>query len=450
MTAPSVMADMGRRDSMSGFSGPSETFGTRFGDDDGDGQISGEELARMQGKTYNPNSTVKQVLRMTEKTMPGDIGHLASTGTAEGQSIWNRMARIIQIRDLDLRILMDAHDRRNRGFVEISTFRRSLCYAFGNQWIDLAMSSKEFDEIVQPYLTRRPERPGEPEACVMWQRFANDVQALADTGKRTKNFLDRLEKVERDEKMRRTLAERYAPRNSGAILAQFWRNSGAIRRNSLTRLFALQVPAHEVEKMFVATDVTHTGEIAYTEFIAATLAAQQSITEPTVRTAFSMLDVDGDGVVTKADLMRTVGQVCPEEDVDAMLRGREKLYFQDFLQLMTAGGIVSRNLRAWKRKQLLARRTKSDTDLLSSKSPHPSPRCTSERSEQTSPGAKVSALPGTRSFTEPSAEPPQPSRSVSFTAGTDVRAGMDHRSGMGEVPRMIGQSSRQLPIDERI
>jgi len=215
-------------------------------------------------------------------------------------------------------------------------------------------------------------------------------------------------------------------------------------------LFALQVPAHEVEKMFVATDVTHTGEIAYTEFIAATLAAQQSITEPTVRTAFSMLDVDGDGVVTKADLMRTVGQVCPEEDVDAMLRGREKLYFQDFLQLMTAGGIVSRNLRAWKRKQLLARRTKSDTDLLSSKSPHPSPRCTSERSEQTSPGAKVSALPGTRSFTEPSAEPPQPSRSVSFTAGTDVRAGMDHRSGMGEVPRMIGQSSRQLPIDERI
>ena len=56
----------------------------------------------MQGKTYNPNSTVKQVLRMTEKTMPGDIGHLASTGTAEGQSIWNRMARIIQIRDLDL------------------------------------------------------------------------------------------------------------------------------------------------------------------------------------------------------------------------------------------------------------------------------------------------------------------------------------------------------------
>ena len=282
MTAPSVMADMGRRDSMSGFSGPSETFGTRFGDDDGDGQISGEELARMQGKTYNPNSTVKQVLRMTEKTMPGDIGHLASTGTAEGQSIWNRMARIIQIRDLDLRILMDAHDRRNRGFVEISTFRRSLCYAFGNQWIDLAMSSKEFDEIVQPYLTRRPERPGEPEACVMWQRFANDVQALADTGKRTKNFLDRLEKVERDEKMRRTLADRYAPR---AILAQFWRNSAQF---SLTGL-------HLYRHRYGITE--HELRIAQREVVNRLLQYNKSL-----MSAFRSMDSDHSGVLYREEV----------------------------------------------------------------------------------------------------------------------------------------------------
>ena len=173
--------------------------------------------------------------------------------------------------------------------------------------------------------------------------------------------------------------------------------------------------------MFVATDVTHTGEIAYTEFIAATLAAQQSITEPTVRTAFSMLDVDGDGVVTKADLMRTVGQVCPEEDVDAMLRGREKLYFQDFLQLMTAGGIVSRNLRAWKRKQLLARRTKSDPT-------------SSRRSRPTVPALHLGALgarvpvrsvgaPGDALVHRAQRRAAAALALVSFTAGTDVRAG---------------------------
>ena len=51
--------------------------------------------------------------------MPGDIGHLGSIGMAEGQSIWNRMAAIIRARRLDVRILMDAHDRRNYGFVDV-------------------------------------------------------------------------------------------------------------------------------------------------------------------------------------------------------------------------------------------------------------------------------------------------------------------------------------------
>ena len=50
---------------------------------------------------------------------------------------------------------MDAHDRRNRGFVDVPVFRRSLCYAFGNQWIELAMTSKEFDEICLPPPHRR-------------------------------------------------------------------------------------------------------------------------------------------------------------------------------------------------------------------------------------------------------------------------------------------------------
>jgi len=57
----------------------------------------------------------------------------------------------------------------------ITTFRRSLGGAFGKQWLELAMTSAEFDEICAPYLTREPQRPGEPEACVMWQMFANDV-----------------------------------------------------------------------------------------------------------------------------------------------------------------------------------------------------------------------------------------------------------------------------------
>jgi Ca2+-binding EF-hand superfamily protein len=341
MTAPSVMADMGRRDSMSGFSGPSETFGTRFGDDDGDGQISGEELARMQGKAYNPNSTVKQVLRMTEKTMPGDIGHLASTGTAEGQSIWNRMARIIQIRDLDLRILMDAHDRRNRGFVEISTFRRSLCYAFGNQWIDLAMSSKEFDEIVQPYLTRRPERPGEPEACVMWQRFANDVQALADTGKRTKNFLDRLEKVERDEKMRRTLADRYGITEHELRIAQREVVNRLLQYNkSLMSAFRSMDSDHSgvlyreevLDFIALASGYAQSGDQAYTEGVNI-----GGVPDAAVDCLLDFVDVDGDGTVDYKELSRVLEceDICAMELPDPTQRGRNIVEEEKFYGSLT-------------------------------------------------------------------------------------------------------------------
>ena len=125
---------------------------------------------RLQIWTDKPSPAIQRLL-YTEATMPGDVADLETVGMAEGESIWNRMAAIIRARSLDVRILMDAHDRRNYGFVDIATFRRSLCYAFGNQWIDLAMSSAELKEISAPYLTRKPNAKGEPEAFVLWQKF---------------------------------------------------------------------------------------------------------------------------------------------------------------------------------------------------------------------------------------------------------------------------------------
>lgn len=244
-----------------------QSMGGRYGDNDGDGQLSAEELdainayadadqiydgdpLAMKGMMRQDTgpalvdnteddvtrgkSAAQLVLSMTEKTMPGDIGHLANVGMGEGQSIWDRMCMLINARSLDLRILMDAHDRRNRGFVSVATFRRSLCYAFGNQWIELGMSSKEFNEITGPYLSRRPNNPGDPEvrlsllqmrdgppatpssllatqsfsgplpsrspltvhlfrlqAYIMWQKFTSDVQTLADKRFRTEGFLQR-------------------------------------------------------------------------------------------------------------------------------------------------------------------------------------------------------------------------------------------------------------------
>lgn len=190
-----------------------------FGDRDGGGDIFGAKTQpgvhrgkywddRLQVWTDKPSPAIQRLM-YSEATMPGDVADLDTVGMAEGESIWNRMAAIIRARSLDVRILMDAHDRRNFGFVDIPTFRRSLCYAFGNQWIDLAMTSAELKEICAPYLSRKPNAAGEPEAFVLWQKFTSDLQALADRKKPTDDFLARLAEVEAREKASAKLVEDY-------------------------------------------------------------------------------------------------------------------------------------------------------------------------------------------------------------------------------------------------
>ena len=113
--------------------------------------------------------------------MPGDNPNLANEGLAEGEHPFIRMATIVRARRLDLRILLDAYDLHNRGFVAKSQFMTALASAFGRQWNELELTTAEFEECISPYLSRKPEKPGEPEAYVMWQKFANHVQKIADS-----------------------------------------------------------------------------------------------------------------------------------------------------------------------------------------------------------------------------------------------------------------------------
>eukprot|EP00966_Prymnesium_polylepis_P315594 7292316-Prymnesium_polylepis.1 len=94
--------------------------------------------------------------------LPGDMSALASIGLGEGLPIWERMAVIIRTRRFNVRDLMAGFDRNNYGFIDLPTFQRALCNAFGNQWVELAMTTQEFREITEPYLTRKPQRDGEP------------------------------------------------------------------------------------------------------------------------------------------------------------------------------------------------------------------------------------------------------------------------------------------------
>ena len=108
------------------------------------------------------------------------------------------MATIIRERSLDLVNLMDdflkrpAYSKmptRNRAFLDVSTFKRALCFAFGDQWTRLSMTSAEFDAIVKAHVRLDAAHGsqgtdvqgfGKPEPLILWQPFAYAVQKKAD------------------------------------------------------------------------------------------------------------------------------------------------------------------------------------------------------------------------------------------------------------------------------
>jgi len=143
------------------------------------------------------------------ESMPGDLGVLDSVGLGEGQPIWNRMVTIINARRIDFCGLMGGFDKRKHNFFDMPTFRRALSNTFGKQWIELAMTSAEFAEICEPYLTRKPNHRGEATSMILWHQFAEDMQKLADEGRPTRSFLDRLEEIERRENMSKWLMNEY-------------------------------------------------------------------------------------------------------------------------------------------------------------------------------------------------------------------------------------------------
>jgi len=145
-----------------------------------------------------------------ETTLPGDLAAFDTEGLGEGEPIWDRMSKFIRMRRLDVRNLMGGFDRMKKGFFDLATMRRALCNAFGNQWVELAMTSAEFNEIVEPYLTRVPLQDGEPQSLVQWRQLAQDLQMLSETGRPTADFLERLAAVEAKERASVMLEKEYS------------------------------------------------------------------------------------------------------------------------------------------------------------------------------------------------------------------------------------------------
>mmetsp|Transcript_5066 Transcript_5066/g.9087 ORF Transcript_5066/g.9087 Transcript_5066/m.9087 type:complete len:919 (+) Transcript_5066:104-2860(+) len=106
----------------------------------------------------------------------------------------------------------------------------------------------------------------------------------------------------------------------------------------------------EMRRLMHEIDVDGNGTINYTEFIAATISKQQYLQEEVCRAAFNIFDVDGDGFISKEDLVSLLhsgeesgfaGINVDEindimEEVDA--NGDNKMSFDEFMDLMSQSG----------------------------------------------------------------------------------------------------------------
>ena len=137
------------------------------------------------------NSAKTRVFGMDETTLPGDLLVRKS-----GLPIKSRMAALIRQRSLDMAGLMldflkrpgfSRLPQRGHAFVDIPTFRRCLCYALGEQWSSLGMTTGEFVETYSPYIVREQTESGD--ALISWKAFCRDIMKYAGVDKGDLGYL---------------------------------------------------------------------------------------------------------------------------------------------------------------------------------------------------------------------------------------------------------------------
>lgn len=109
-----------------------------------------------------------------------------------------------------------------------------------------------------------------------------------------------------------------------------------------TALEQVGYEASEIQTIFQGADIRSTGQIEYTEFIAATLAAQGGVREEHLRDAFDRLDSDNSGLITKKNLRELLGTEYDSKEVDNLiaesdLTGNGAVSYREFIALFYKG-----------------------------------------------------------------------------------------------------------------
>jgi len=158
----------------------------------------GTQPQRERKNLGETSDVLQRMLGMDEATLPGDLLTRKSSLPIKG-----RMAALIRQRSIDVATLfLDFLQRpgfsrmppRGHGLVDIPTFRRCLCYCFGEQWSLLGMTSPEFMETYSPYIAREQTDGGD--ALILWKAWAADIMKHAGVDKGDLGYLKEEEDLE--------------------------------------------------------------------------------------------------------------------------------------------------------------------------------------------------------------------------------------------------------------
>ena len=127
------------------------------------------------------------------------------------------------------------------------------------------------------------------------------------------------------------------------------KNTGTIDRSEFEQLAkslqaaeggeGKELDEDELNLIFDAADVDGTGEIAYAEFLAATLDTKVFLREDRLRDAFASLDTDGSNTITAENLASLLGKEFSRAQIEAMIHEADvkstgNIDFEEFLLLM--------------------------------------------------------------------------------------------------------------------
>jgi len=285
-----------------------------------------------------------QVVALNEATLPGDVLGVSPRHPPVSQPIEERMAQIVRERSLDLVNLMDdflkrpAYSRmptRNRAFLDVSTFRRALCYAMGDQWTRLAMNTAEFKSILLKHLRMDAAHGsqgedvqgfGQAEPLILWQPFAYEIQQMADGDKYKIKLRGEMD-VERKALYDQQIADAKAAEAEYSAHAGLDIGSsqyGVMTSNTLEateQLRAKQLAQAKEDAKPVGVRGARKGEVERARTV---IRDRLLMKHATVRAALKDLDEDGGGILSR-------------DEVKKFLREQYLLKYFDFYTGQTRG-----------------------------------------------------------------------------------------------------------------